>query len=201
MEILLLLLFLSITVVLYCNHGVNVVIIRTSLHSRVNQAHFKAAHLDPRETYTMKLTCWTWDCLLEHIVNIAQITLFFHIRDLIWIYICHEKHPPPILKTTYFPTDMLLHDYSFHKWATDKILAVDSKCIFLVAHGHGFDWMESWSPPSLYFHLCTWRTEQPMIVLPISLKNDFLSKYIYLVVTELKTKCSCYWFDVITWRV
>ena len=38
----------------------------THVHSRVNLVHFKGEQLDSYETYMMKLTCCTWDCLLEH---------------------------------------------------------------------------------------------------------------------------------------
>ena len=54
------------------------------MHSRVNLVHFKGVQLDPHETYMMKLTCCTWDCLLEHGAHsrhITQIGIYFILRN------------------------------------------------------------------------------------------------------------------------
>ena len=41
----------------YCYETVNIFYNGAPVHSRVNLVHFKGAHLDPYETYRMKLTC------------------------------------------------------------------------------------------------------------------------------------------------
>ena len=56
----------------------------THVHSRVNLVHFKGVQLDPYETYMMKLTWCTWDCLLEHGAHsrhITQIGIHFILRN------------------------------------------------------------------------------------------------------------------------
>ena len=62
-------------IVHYCYRRGNIFFSVTPVHSRVNMVHFKGAHLNPCETYTMKQT-WTWDCLPEHQVHITQISFF-----------------------------------------------------------------------------------------------------------------------------
>ena len=63
---------------------VNIFLNGTCVRSRVNLVHFKGAQLDPYETYMMKLTCCTWDCLLEHAAHsrhITQIGIYFILRN------------------------------------------------------------------------------------------------------------------------
>ena len=57
MTILLSVLFGLNTNVFYCYQSLNILINGTPLHSRVNQVDFKAVHLEPYETYMVKLTC------------------------------------------------------------------------------------------------------------------------------------------------
>ena len=54
------------------------------MRSRVNLVHFKGEQLGPSETYMMKLTCSTWDCLQEHGAHsrhIKQIGIYFILRN------------------------------------------------------------------------------------------------------------------------
>ena len=63
-------------VVLYGYRVVNIFLNGTHVRSRVNLVHFKGVQLDPYETYMMKLTCCTWDCLLEHGAHSRHITQY-----------------------------------------------------------------------------------------------------------------------------
>ena len=75
MKILLSLLLCLNIFVLSCYQRVNIFFGGISVHTGVNPAHFKGAHLDPDKTYKMKLTCWpwwTWDYLLEHKIQLAE---------------------------------------------------------------------------------------------------------------------------------
>ena len=69
---------------LYGYRVVNIFLNVTHVRSRVNLVHFKGVQLDPYETYMMKLTCCTWDCLLEHGAHsrhITQIGIYFILRN------------------------------------------------------------------------------------------------------------------------
>ena len=62
----------------------NIFLSGTHVRSRVNLVHFKGVQLDPYETYMMKLTCSTWNCLLEHGAHsrhITQIGIYFILRN------------------------------------------------------------------------------------------------------------------------
>ena len=59
---------------LYGFRVVNIFLNGTHVRSRVNLIHFKGVQLEPYETYMMKLTCCTWDCLLEHGAHSRHIT-------------------------------------------------------------------------------------------------------------------------------
>ena len=69
---------------LYGYWVVNIFLNGTHVRSRVNLVHFKGVQLDPYDTYMMKLTCCTWDCLLEHGAHsrhITQIGIYFILRN------------------------------------------------------------------------------------------------------------------------
>ena len=59
---------------LYGYRVVNIFLNGTHVRSRVNLIHFKGVQLGPYETCIMKLTCCTWDCLLEHGAHSRHIT-------------------------------------------------------------------------------------------------------------------------------
>ena len=69
---------------LYGYRVVNIFLNGTHVRCRVNLVHFKGVQLDPHETYMMKLTCCTWDCLLEHGAlsrQVTQIEIYFILRN------------------------------------------------------------------------------------------------------------------------
>ena len=69
---------------LYGYWVVNIFLNGTHVRSRVNLVHFKGVQLDHFETYMMKSTCCTWDCLLEqgtHSRHTAQIGMYFILRN------------------------------------------------------------------------------------------------------------------------
>ena len=77
-KILLSLLYYLNIFVPYCYQRVNIFFSGIPVHTGVNLVHFKGAHLDPDETYKMKLTCWpwwTWKCLLEHKSNWCKMVI------------------------------------------------------------------------------------------------------------------------------
>ena len=62
----------------------NIFLNGTHVRSRVNLVHFKGVQLDSYETYMVKLTCCTWDCLLEHGAHsrhMTQIGIYFILRN------------------------------------------------------------------------------------------------------------------------
>ena len=59
---------------LYGYRVVNILLNGTHMHSWVNWVDFKGVQLDPYETYMMKLTSCTWDCLLEHGAHSRHLT-------------------------------------------------------------------------------------------------------------------------------
>ena len=77
-------LFCFNAIVLCSYRVVNIFLNGTHVRSRVNLVHFKPVQLEPYETHMMKLTCCTWDCLLEHeahIRHITQIGTYFILRN------------------------------------------------------------------------------------------------------------------------
>ena len=112
-KILLSLLFCLIIIVLLFYQPVNVFLFATPVHSRVNLVHFKAAHLDPHETYIVKLTCWPWwtsYCLLQlnHIIQKAFLAHKAPLRYNVPWNIYDEKRP--FLSNAFY----LKYNYSLH---------------------------------------------------------------------------------------
>ena len=96
---------------LYGYRVVNIFLNGTHVHSRVNLADFKGVQLDPYETYLMKLTCCTWDCLLEHGAHsrhITQIGMYFILRNH-W----HIDVPLNIFKIFYWPSFLFCSTHGF----------------------------------------------------------------------------------------
>ena len=81
------------------------------MRSRVNLVHFKGVQSDPDETYMMKLTCCTWDCLLEngaHSRHMMQIGMYFILR-----YNWHMDVPWNISKIFYWISFFFLFNTRF----------------------------------------------------------------------------------------
>ena len=75
---------------IYGFRGVNIFLGGANVHSRVNLVHFKGVQFDPFGTCMMKLTCCTWDCLLEHGAHsrhITQIWMCFILKNNWDIYV------------------------------------------------------------------------------------------------------------------
>ena len=93
----------------------NIFLNGTHVRSRVNLVYFKGVQLDAYETwYIMKLTCCTWDCLLEHGAHCRHIT---QNRDIFfWRNNWHIDDPWNISKISYWISFFFLFNTWFRYW-------------------------------------------------------------------------------------
>ena len=168
------------------------------MHSRVNLVHFKVVQLDPYETYMMKLTCCTRDCLLEHGVHsrhVTQIGIYFILRNnwhidvpwniskiFYWIPFLSVQHRVSILNCMIFCT-VFYANFTY------------CELVYLIGTYimQGFDMKLEIVEQSLDFHLGSWKrfdeVENVSDFFFIWLIQDFVLKFWNLHYFLLLERC------------
>ena len=101
---------------------------------------FKGAHLDSYEIYMVKLTCWTWNCLLEYNLHVMQIDLYktkirymyklSNILKILWNIVepCLQIDPGSCMVTSFLLTDIVcwnLNHFTISKYVFEYLFIVD----------------------------------------------------------------------------